>query len=150
MIARSPRIVESHVWEAFTLTGGVTAWINRQGFRGREFSSSAVDGAYRIACLGDSFTFGLPGMANQHELTLLRREVIPYDPGMVILQWFRLDGDPMILEDELRMESDLGIPFTDADGALTPVALPLPTPFDRILCRYSGFFRWISKHYCYL
>ena len=45
--------------QPYPMERGTVAAINRQGFRGEDFVVEKEPGAYRIACMGDSFTFGL-------------------------------------------------------------------------------------------
>ena len=89
--------------------------VNAHGFRERPFSPATPAGVYRIAAVGDSFTFGnglttrqrytnlldewLPdqfevlnfGVAGNNtpqHLSALRTQVLPAHPDFVLLQWF--------------------------------------------------------------
>lgn len=87
--------------------------LNALGFREREVDGKAA-GAYRIAMVGDSFTFGqglkvgdrfsdrvqlarpalevlnfgVPGAETVDELVTLQRAVLPQAPDFVLLQWY--------------------------------------------------------------
>ena len=92
-----------------------TVSLNEQGFRERSFRMPKPAGTYRIAVLGDSFTygngleqghrysdrlqqwlpagyevlnFGVAGNNTPHHLDTLRAAVLPADPDFVLLQWF--------------------------------------------------------------
>ena len=91
--------------------------LNSWGFRDLEFELAKPEGVYRIAVIGDSFTFGQgieekdrvsnllgsyldskgryqvlnfgkPGAETIHELSLLRDLVLKTEPDFVILQWY--------------------------------------------------------------
>ena len=91
--------------------------INEHGFRERSFSLQKRAGTYRMAVIGDSFTFGnglpaeralfgpdgrsgcrtgsrgaelrrSPGNNTPHHLETLRSRVLPRIPDFVLLQWF--------------------------------------------------------------
>jgi hypothetical protein len=92
--------------------------LNHWGFREREFSSKPVSGTYRIAIVGDSFTygqgiavedrfsnilehqlnrdgrryevlnFGRPGAETVDHVQILRDVVLDIEPDFVLLQWF--------------------------------------------------------------
>ena len=95
---------------------------NGHGFRERSFSMEKPAGTYRIAVLGDSFTFGngleaserytdrlqawlpsgyevlnfgAPGANTPQHLHTLRSRVLPANPDFVLLQWFvnDIEGD---------------------------------------------------------
>jgi hypothetical protein len=95
---------------------------NGLGFRERSFSMEKPAGTYRVAVLGDSFTFGnglevderyterlqawlpqgyevlnfgAPGANTPQHLHTLRSRVLPADPDFVLLQWFvnDIEGD---------------------------------------------------------
>ena len=95
---------------------------NALGFRERSFSMEKPPGAYRIAVVGDSFTFGngleaderyterlqawlphgyevlnfgAPGANTPQHLHTLRSRVLPANPDFVLLQWFvnDIEGD---------------------------------------------------------
>jgi hypothetical protein len=96
---------------------------NSLGFREREFSAFPMPGTYRIAIVGDSFTFGqgipddarlsnllekrlnegdrshevlnfgISGAETIDEIKTLKRYVLPSHPDFVILQWFVNDID---------------------------------------------------------
>jgi hypothetical protein len=88
---------------------------NAHGFRDRTFSADKPPGVYRIAVVGDSFTygnglkpqqrytnlldewlpdqfevlnFGIPGNNTPQHLDTLRTSVLPMNPDFVLLQWF--------------------------------------------------------------
>ena len=88
---------------------------NRRGFREREFTAAPSPGIYRIAVVGDSFTFGngiraeqrfsnelqaslgsgfevlnlgVPGHNTPEHLDLIKREVLALHPDYVLVQWF--------------------------------------------------------------
>ena len=89
--------------------------VNSRQFREREFTTAPVPGVYRIAVVGDSFTFGngiraeerfsnriqgslgsrfevlnlgVPGHNTPEHLALIKREVLGLHPDFVLLQWF--------------------------------------------------------------
>jgi len=97
--------------------------LNRYGYREREFTTGKAPGAYRIAFIGDSYTFG-QGIAESErvsnllesrlrqeasnvevlnfgnagnntadELVVLRQVIAELDPNFVVLQWFVNDVD---------------------------------------------------------
>ena len=97
---------------------------NERGFRERSFSDTAPAGTYRIAVIGDSFTFGsgldpharytdrmnawlpdhfevlnlgLPGNNTPEHLTMLRTRALALHPDFVLLQWFvnDIEGDDL-------------------------------------------------------
>jgi len=88
--------------------------LNPQGFRGPEFSAAKAPGTFRIACLGDSVTFGIPttdypallqaqlaqrwpdkkievlnygvpGYSSLQGLRLLASQVLPLHPDVVVI-----------------------------------------------------------------
>lgn len=88
--------------------------VNAQGFRGPEVSLEKPEGVLRVACLGDSHTFGygvgegeawpavlraelgagvevlncgVGGMDTAEELVFLRERVLAYEPDLVLLQY---------------------------------------------------------------
>jgi hypothetical protein len=88
---------------------------NRAGFRERPFQPTKTPGTYRIAVMGDSFTygngiaaderfstllqrdlgegfevlnFGLPGFNTPEVAALLRQQVRGYEPDFILVQWF--------------------------------------------------------------
>lgn len=88
---------------------------NSRQFREREFNTAPAPGVYRIAVVGDSFTFGngiraeqrfsnemqaslgsgfevlnlgVPGHNTPEHLDLVKREVLALHPDFVLLQWF--------------------------------------------------------------
>ena len=92
-----------------------TVSLNEHGFRERSFRIPKPAGIYRIAVIGDSFTygngldqgqrfsdrlqqwlpagyevlnFGVAGNNTPHHLNTLRAAVLPADPDFVLLQWF--------------------------------------------------------------
>jgi lysophospholipase L1-like esterase len=96
--------------------------LNEHGFRGRSFTVAKPPGTYRIAAIGDSFTFGnglsagqrytdlidgwlpgefevlnfgVPGNNTPQHLDVLRSRVLPAHPDFVLLQWFvnDIEGD---------------------------------------------------------
>jgi len=97
--------------------------LNRYGYREREFATGKAPGAYRIAFIGDSYTFGQgiaepermsnllestlrqeapnvevlnfgnAGNNTADELVVLRRVIAELDPDFVVLQWFVNDVD---------------------------------------------------------
>ena len=96
--------------------------MNSRGFREREFAAVPDRGVYRIAVVGDSFTFGngihaeqrfsneiqqalgpgfevlnlgVPGHNTPDHLDLVRRTVLGLHPDFVLLQWFvnDVEGD---------------------------------------------------------
>jgi hypothetical protein len=90
--------------------------LNQRHYREREINGQKDDGVYRIAIIGDSFTFGQgigeeyrlsnllersysplrievlnfgkPGANTAEEVTILRKDVLPLQPDFVLLQWF--------------------------------------------------------------
>lgn len=89
--------------------------LNEHGFRERSYATPKPPGKYRIAVIGDSFTFGngldprerytnvldtwlpdqyevlnfgIPGNNTPHHLDTLRARVLPAQPDFVLLQWF--------------------------------------------------------------
>ncbi len=92
-----------------------TTVLNEHGFRERSFRIPKAPGTYRIAIIGDSFTygngleqaerysdrlqqllpagyevlnFGIAGNNTPQHLDTLRAAVLPADPDFVLLQWF--------------------------------------------------------------
>jgi GDSL-like Lipase/Acylhydrolase family len=101
-------------------TAGVT--FNGQGFREREFAEQKSPGTFRIAVVGDSFTyangldaryrfsdliqrdlpasmqvlnFGVPGDNTPQHAETIRRNVLRVSPDFILLQWFvnDVEGD---------------------------------------------------------
>ena len=98
--------------------------MNEYGFRERNFSIAKPPETFRVAVIGDSFTFGnglpadkrysdllgkwlgarfevlnfgVPGNNTPHHLDTLRARVLPTSPNFVVLQWFvnDVEGDDL-------------------------------------------------------
>ncbi len=100
--------------------GSKTIQVNAAGFREREFATAKPAGRYRIAVIGDSFTFGngvaqyerysdllqswlgddfetlnfgVPGANTPDHLGTLISHVLPTQPDFVLLQWYVNDAE---------------------------------------------------------
>ncbi len=119
---------------------------NRHGFRERDFAIEKAQGAYRVAIIGDSLTFGnglpaekrysdlmnawlpdrfevlnfaIPGDNTPQHLETLRSRVLPVRPDFVLLQWFVND----IEGDDLSRR-----------------------PRPALLVPHPGLHRWLNRH----
>ena len=113
-------------------------FLNERGFRERGFSDTKPAGVYRIAVIGDSFTFGngleararytdrlnewLPdqfevlnfGVAGNNtpeHVTTVRASALPAHPDFVLLQWFVNDIEGDDLSGRPRTWPLVGMPF---------------------------------------
>ena len=128
---------------------GEAVRFNSHGYRERPFESVKAAGTYRIAVMGDSFTFGngiaederyssllqrglgegfevlnfgLPGFNTPEIAWTLRRQVRAFNPDFILVQWFVND--------------------VEGSGRLRPhyrALLPLPTLHEK-LHRYSALY----------
>jgi len=98
--------------------------VNGRGFREREFAAAPAPGIYRIAVVGDSFTFGngirtdqrfsnliqaslgsgfevlnlgVAGHNTPQHLDLVQREVLALHPRFVLLQWYVNDVESEVV-----------------------------------------------------
>lgn len=137
----------------------VLSRVNRQGFRGREVSEAKPEGTFRIACLGDSHTFGYGVGEGESWPSVLEAALRARSAGarfeVMNCAVNSYDAEQSLAQLELRIERFhpdlvlLGFFVNDTAiyGVPSPPEQERPTWIMKLTHPHrKGFVRWLREH----